>query len=354
MGAEISIHALPNHDRIIHIDSIDANPFVYHLASEYEDLPNERKVNQKHAVVREYRIYSLGQGILIESRKNASDTCTFKEHPLILLGSFYDIEVCVEGFHGDGTSQFYSFLTKNVYCTATPPVLHLSDLLLPDKMLEHSPWTCENKTCNHLNYWSIPICKGCSSHNMVETLRQLTTVPLLSIPLSATVAVLTCGKACVTEAPEDIVEAITESTLVIVHIALTPVLVFETLTCIVRHIPNNRGKSSAHLIAIYPYQNVCRELVKLTSAYGIKIEIARKILNYYLLQQNLPALLPASKRPARGGLPALRAPLRVPAVHRVPAALGGPVPQVTVALRVPATQGVVAAADNADNADHTE
>ena len=346
MGAEISIHALPDHDKRVQIEAIDENPIVYHLASEYDHLPNERK-KDKHAVVREYRIYTVGQGILIESRRYVRDTCTFKEH--LAHGSWYDIEVCVEGFPGDGTSQFYSFLTRGVYCTGTPPVLILSDLLLPDKMLEHSAWTCTNKMCNHTNYSSIPICKGCSTHSVLERLHQLATYPLLSIPLSATIAVLTCGKACVTEAPEDIVEAITESTLVIVHIALTPVLVFETLTCIVRHIPNNRAKSSAQLIAIYPYQNVCREIMQLTSAYGIKIEIARKMLNYYL-QQNLPALLPPSKRPACGALPALRAPLRVTAVHRIPATLRAPVPQVTVALRVPVTQ-VAAAAKNADNAE---
>ena len=352
MGAEISIHSLPDHDRHVQINPIDDKSIVYHLASEYEDLPNERRTD-KHAVVREYRIYTLGQGMLIESRRYVSDTCTFKDR--LALGSWYDIEVCVEGFHGDGTSQLYSFLTKNVYCTATPPVLYLSDLLLPDKMLEHSPWTCANKTCNHLNYWSIPICKGCSSHNMVETIRQLTTIPLLNIPLSATVAVLTCGKACVTETPEDIIEATTESALVIVHIALTPFLVADTLICISRHIPVNGVKSLTHLIAIYPYQNAYKDLVKLTNAHRIKIESSRKLLNYLL--QNLAAQLLLPESPARGGLPALRAPFSVPAVHRVPAALRAPVPQFTVALRVPVTQvaaAVAATADNTDNVDKAE
>eukprot|EP01032_Pedospumella_encystans_P009456 gene9456-11125_t len=305
MGAEISIHSLPDQDRSVQIDAIDANPIAYHLASEYEDLLNERKKG-KHAVVREYRIYTVGQGILIESRRYVSDTCTFKDR--LAHGSWYDIEVCVEGLHGDGTSQFYSFLTRGVYCTITPPVLILSDLLLPDKMLADSEWTCTtcNKMCKHLNYSSIPICKGCNTHNWQETLRLIATVPFLGIPFGITVAVLSCGKACVTESPDDIVEAATETVLAIVHIALTPSLVSDSLICISRHIPVNGVKNLAHFLTIFSYQNAYKELTRLTTAYGIKVVITKKLLNN--LRQNFVSLLPPSKRPARGALLALRAP----------------------------------------------
>eukprot|EP01032_Pedospumella_encystans_P010877 gene10877-12692_t len=287
MGAKISIVAFPQDDKTIKIPPIDDNPLKFYFAKEYESFSSEEKEklkSEKYAVVREYRLYTIYQGVLVHFRKDVGPTCTFKDR--LAHGSWYDIEVCVEGFNGDGTSQFYSFLTSGIYCSKKPPVVPLSTLLQPGQRLEDSEWVCKNKKCKHKNYSSIRICKSCSTHNLQKKLSFLTVIPGLNIPLGVTVAVLSCGKASITESTDDIVEACLETLLATTNIALTPFFVSNIITCFSRLVLVDGVRSLSDLLVKFPYQEAFKiltgdsDLARLITNRGVKRSILDNALKF--------------------------------------------------------------------------
>eukprot|EP01032_Pedospumella_encystans_P010875 gene10876-12690_t len=208
----------------------------------------------EHAVVREYRLYTIYQGVLVSLRNNAGRACVFKER--LAHYSWYDVEVCVEVYKGGGNTEpsFCSFLTSKVYCTVNPPVLTLSSLLKSDRRLAHSPWSCKVKDCKHENYSRVRICKKCHTHNLQSKLGWVAMVPGLNIPFGIAVAVLKSGKACITKEFDDIVEAFLETLLAATNIALAPLFVTNIVLCFSRIIAVNGASTLGEFLVKFPYK----------------------------------------------------------------------------------------------------
>ena len=257
MGAGISL-LCSNHDI-----NIDGKAVKLYSAKETPTIT-------PYAVLKEARIYTPGQGILLEiCVEPALQLTRFSTD--ICYGSWYDVEIVVALKNKSEPDYEVNYLHHGVYCASgNESYVDLQEIIKPRfRLNRNNPWTCSD--CKHDNQTKIPICKNCSLHNLQSTFAWLSIIPVFGVPFGVCTTVLSVGKAKVTRLSADIFYAVLNTISSVLDIAFLPSFISSLYRIITRLCTEFGARTLLEFYRYIPVDRLIQEIktdVSLISAYG--------------------------------------------------------------------------------------
>ena len=257
---------------------VDGTPMNLYSA---RDVPAETPVGGKvtYAVLKESRIYTPGQGLVLEICDEPALTAILF-HTNICYGSWYDIELMIDVITaedgGDDRVVEMNYLKRGVYCSCSVEsnVVDINEIITARNKLNRHKWTC---ACNHENCTIIPICKNCNTHNLSNVFQWLAIIPVAGTPFAVSSAVLSAGRANVTRSSGDTIEAALTILFSALDITLSPFILTRSI-CIITKFCINSGINSLHtLFKLFPIDRVISTIItdsKLLAMNSFRMAVA--------------------------------------------------------------------------------